>query len=99
VVSRDEAEQFVSDWCLGRDVQIVQTGKHWDRWVAYVYRDSDGEFLNHALLRAGLAWHATEYSDSEDQQALENEARAARVGLWSDPSPIGPSDWRDGVRN
>ena len=56
--SGDEAKQFVSDWCLDRDVQIVQTGKSWDRWVAYVYRDSDGQFLNHELLRRGLAWHA-----------------------------------------
>ena len=67
--------------------------------MAYVYRADDGEFLNHALLRAGLAWHAAEFEDSNEQQALENEARANRVGLWAEPAPIKPRDWRDGVRN
>ena len=90
------AKKFTSDLCFNRDVQIVQTGKHFDRWLAFVY--VDGEFLQHELLRAGLAWHAVKYSSDQDMQAMHDAAKAAHVGLWRDVTPIDPTDWRQGDR-
>ena len=75
---------------------MVKTGRHFKRWLGFVYCDS--KFLQHELLKLGLAWHAVTYSKSEEMQALHDEAKAKRVGLWSESNPIDPDDWRDGVR-
>jgi len=64
--------------------------------LGFVYVDS--QFLQHELLNNGLACHATKYSKSEEMQQLHDEAKRKRVGLWQDPNPIDPNDWRDGVR-
>jgi endonuclease YncB( thermonuclease family) len=51
-----------------------------------------------AQLTVGLAWHYLgRHQDEEDSLAYEfdeMEARARRVGLWSEPDPVAPWDWR-----
>jgi endonuclease YncB( thermonuclease family) len=53
-----------------------------------------------ALVTSGLAWHFKRYSheqseeDRERYAFAEQEARAKRAGLWSDPDPVPPRDWR-----
>jgi micrococcal nuclease len=55
----------------------------------------DGRTLNHELVRRGLAWWFRKYAPKDASLArLEAEARAARVGLWSQPDPTPPWDWR-----
>ena len=53
-----------------------------------------------AQLTVGLAWHYLgRHQGEEDSLAYEfdeMEARARRVGLWSDPDPVAPWDWRHG---
>lgn len=57
-----------------------------------------------AQLRAGLAWHFTRYRD--DQSATdfalyaraEQQARAARIGLWEDAAPEPPWAFRHRMR-
>ena len=59
---------------------------------------------NHAQLLAGMAWWYQYYAKEqppEDRgryEAAEDEARAIGRGLWSDPNPINPYDWRKGQR-
>jgi endonuclease YncB( thermonuclease family) len=57
--------------------------------------------VGRALLTVGLAWHYLEkHQGEEDSLAYEfdeTEARARRVGLWSEPDPIAPWDWRHGL--
>ena len=48
--------------------------------------------INLEMLNAGMAW-ALPNSSSEYQQA-EKEARQAKKGLWSQPDPIPPWEWR-----
>jgi len=54
----------------------------------------------HAQLTVGLAWWYRKYASEqspEDQGAYEyseQEAKAKRVGLWSEPDPIPPWEWR-----
>ncbi|CAG0912171.1 unnamed protein product, partial [Cyprideis torosa] len=40
------------------------------------------------------AWHYRKYSKDPNLQALEDEARKAKRGLWADPDPVAPWDWR-----
>jgi len=46
------------------------------------------------LVKAGLAWHYKKYSTNIIYSALEQEARKQRIGLWSEPNPIAPWEWR-----
>jgi endonuclease YncB( thermonuclease family) len=62
----------------------------------------DGMDVNLAMVRAGYAWWYREYageqspSDRRLYEAAENAARRDGDGLWTDPRPIAPWDWRDG---
>jgi endonuclease YncB( thermonuclease family) len=54
-----------------------------------------------AQLTVGLAWHYLGKQQGEEDRLAyefdETEARARRVGLWSEPDPIAPWDWRRGL--
>jgi endonuclease YncB( thermonuclease family) len=60
----------------------------------------DGQDINVRLVQAGLAWHYKAYakeqsrSDTELYANAEIEAREKRVGLWADPEPVPPWEWR-----
>lgn len=60
----------------------------------------DGVDLNLQMVKAGLAWWYRKYSaeqsgpDQATYEAAEGEARTAKRGLWVDPNPIPPWDWR-----
>ena len=51
------------------------------------------------MLKPGCACHYKHYDKNPDYAAAEVEARAARRGLWSDPHPINPYDFRKAKRN
>jgi hypothetical protein len=54
----------------------------------------DGIILNQELVRAGLCWWYRHYSDDAMLGDLEADARRAKRGLWQDPFPIPPWDYR-----
>jgi len=54
----------------------------------------DGQDLSAQLLRAGLAWHYTDYSHDAALAAAEREARQAKRGLWSEANAVPPWVWR-----
>lgn len=59
-----------------------------------------GKDVNLEQVRVGLAWHYKAYERTQsttDRQAYadaENEAKAAKRGLWVDADPIPPWEWR-----
>lgn len=59
----------------------------------------DGQDVNRQMVLDGLAWHYTRYSDDERLAAAEREARAAGRGLWRDPRPVPPWEWRASERD
>lgn len=60
----------------------------------------DGQDANLAMVKSGLAWWYREYAREQSEadrglyEAAETAAKAERLGLWSDPNPIPPWDWR-----
>jgi endonuclease YncB( thermonuclease family) len=52
------------------------------------------------LITSGLAWHFRKYAHEQSAEGreryafAEEEARAKGAGLWADPDPIAPWDWR-----
>lgn len=56
----------------------------------------NGLEANVEQVRAGMAWVYARYNHDEQLPGLESEARAQRVGLWADPYPTAPWDFRHG---
>ena len=81
-------------YLVGEVVQVyqVQVGR-WGRPVAFF--ELDGVNINADQVRRGLAWHDTRYSSDEQLETMENDARNEGRGLWQQPDPIAPWDWRN----
>lgn len=54
----------------------------------------DGVDVNAEQVKRGFAWVYRKYSTDSSLYVFENEARLARRGLWVDPSPVEPWEWR-----
>jgi micrococcal nuclease len=84
---------FTSRMASGKIVEVDPvTRDRYGRTVAWVH--VRGHCLNEEILRAGYAWHFKRFSRDPHLAELESQARAARAGLWVDPSPVAPWDFR-----
>lgn len=90
----NKAKQFTSTLAYGKEVtiQVLRKDRH-GRTVGDVVLP-DGTNVSRELVKAGLAWWYRQYSKDESLGALEQEAREAKRGLWSDPHPIPPWEVR-----
>jgi endonuclease YncB( thermonuclease family) len=90
------AKQFTSGLAFGKTVAVRVRGlDRYGRTIGDVVLP-DGRNLNQEVVRAGYAWWYRRYSADQRLAALEAEARAARRGLWADPNPQPPWEWRKG---
>lgn len=89
------AKRYMSDRCFGKEVTIRHQGTkdRNGRLIGEVI-NAAGENINQQLVAAGMAWHFKRYSDDLQYAVLEIRARQAKRGLWQDPNPIAPWDWR-----
>jgi endonuclease YncB( thermonuclease family) len=90
-----EAGEFTRTLTLGKRVILERKSKdQYGRTVATVTLP-DGRDLAHELVRHGLAWWYERYApDDEALKTLEAEARAKKLGLWSQARPTPPWDYR-----
>ncbi len=92
----DEAKAFTESMVLNRVVEVDLAGNKFDQHGRpIVVVTANGKSLNHELVKEGLAWWWPARKDTELER-LQNEARAARKGLWAHPNPIPPWDHRHG---
>lgn len=92
------AKQAASTLAFGKDVTIrARNRDRYGRTVAEVILP-DGKSLNRELVGQGMAWWYKQYApDDADLRRAEAVAREARAGLWAQPNPVPPWDWRKGV--
>jgi micrococcal nuclease len=82
------ASAYNSRLVAGREVELrvgAEARDRYGRLLAYVYRRSDGLFVNAALVRGGYATLLTippNVAHVELFRALQRRARAAHAGLW-----------------
>ncbi len=56
---------------------------------------SDDTNVNVALVRGGSCWWYRKYAPGIIVlEGLEKDAREAKKGLWTDPHPVPPWEWR-----
>jgi|HubBroStandDraft_6_1064221.scaffolds.fasta_scaffold114800_2 micrococcal nuclease len=51
-----------------------------------------------AMVRDGFAWRYVRYDEPGEFTAAEREARDGKRGLWADPHPVPPWEWRRAKR-
>lgn len=91
------ARQTTSSLAFGKTVtvEVLDTDRY-GRAVGLVILP-DRHVLNHELVAAGMAWWYRQYAPGDTLlERLETVARERRAGLWSEPNPIAPWDWRVG---
>lgn len=52
--------------------------------------DQNNVNMNYWMVSEGHAWHYKQYSNSRVLAGLETQAKARRLGLWSQPNPVEP---------
>jgi endonuclease YncB( thermonuclease family) len=94
-----QSKKHLSDLVFNKQVAVEYSKKDkYGRTVGKIV--VAGGDANLEQLKAGLAWHYKKYEREQDLQdrliyaEAEEQARAGRLGLWSDPSPVPPWDWR-----
>ncbi len=92
------ARRFALELVAQKIVRIeVETTDRYGRTVGEVFLNN-GTSLNRELVRNGHAWWYRRYSSETSLGQLEDAARQARRGLWQEPDPVAPWDWRRGKR-
>jgi endonuclease YncB( thermonuclease family) len=77
----------------GRQITFRDSGQdQYHRNLVRLY--ADGIDVNCEMIRRGLAWWYRAYNDDPALEAAEREARRFRRGLWSQPNPQPPWEWR-----
>jgi micrococcal nuclease len=92
----DQAMQFASKMVFGKVVEVyrMDTDRQ-GRTVAFV--SVDKSLLNEELVKAGLAWVYNRYCNEvicETWKQYQLRAKVGKRGLWSDPNPIPPWEFR-----
>lgn len=98
------SKEHLSDLVFGKQVEV--DGEKTDKYGRIVGKVIvSGADANLAQVKAGFAWHYKEYASEQttSDRALyataENGARSSRAGLWRDPKPMAPWDWRHGGKD
>jgi endonuclease YncB( thermonuclease family) len=86
------AKRALSELAFGREVRVVVVDRdRYGRIVGEIF--CGGRHVNQELVRSGHAWAYTEYARSTEIIEIENEARAARRGLWALPEAQREAPW------
>jgi endonuclease YncB( thermonuclease family) len=94
-----KSKEHLSDSVAGKFVVVDYNKRdYYKRILGKVLLNN--EDMNLEQIRAGLAWHYKKYqneqtpTDRELYSKAEIEAREARRGLWYDPEPVPPWEYR-----
>lgn len=98
-----KSKEFVSGQIGEKTVRVVTHGEdRYGRTIGDVYarpetQDGSNPEVNVNVLTVanGYAWHYVRYApDNKELADGEKQAREKKLGLWADPAPIAPWDWR-----
>lgn len=100
----DRSTQNLARLLSGKTVSLnCNAQQSYGRLVCDVFLPS-GEDVGLDQVKAGLAWHYKQYEDEQSPTdrsryaAAEDAAREAHLGLWANPRPVQPWDFRHGTQ-
>lgn len=87
------SRESLAELCFRKEASYeTQTIDKYGRTVAVV--TCAGIEANRAQVGRGMAWAYTKYNKDESLPALQEAAKAEKRGLWRDPDPTPPWEWR-----
>ncbi|HBJ36534.1 MAG TPA: nuclease [Planctomycetaceae bacterium] len=87
------AKQALSGLVFGKTVTVKKIGT--DRFGRTLGVIMVGDIdANAKMIEDGWAWHYKQYNKEYRLAQLEDAARKAKRGLWADPSPLAPWEFR-----
>lgn len=88
-----KAKQSLSDYIYPLDVLVVYSDTdRYGRIIGDVYQRY--RYINLLMVQKGMAWHFVKYSKDVRFEDAQLKAEQLRLGLWKDPHPMSPWDWR-----
>jgi endonuclease YncB( thermonuclease family) len=96
-----QAKEYMEGLVSGKTVELLVVDiDRYSRYVALV--GLDGALVNELMARAGFAWTYEQYCKAAGPCGMireaESDARARKAGLWADPAPVPPWDYRSSRR-
>lgn len=91
------ARESLAELVFGKTVTVQEEGKdRYGRWIAHM--QVDGVDVNRRMVAGGNAWHYADYSRDQALETLQEQAQSQRLGLWAQPAPVAPWDFRQTVK-
>jgi endonuclease YncB( thermonuclease family) len=93
-----QSKQSLSDICFKKPVVVDDHGT--DKYKRTLGRlTCDGIDANTEQVKRGMAWAYKQYLTDQSIADLEEQAKAAGVGLWADAEPTPPWEFRHGGKS
>lgn len=89
-----QAKTVLSDLCFGQMVTVASEKQDRYQRLIAVVTNAKKQIVNREMIKLGMAWHFTRYSNDQAYAKLEQEARKKRIGLWQETNPTPPWNWR-----
>ena len=87
------SKEFLRREILNRRITVIyDKTDSYNRYVGRIYRN--GLDMEELMLRRGHAWHFKRFNNEPLLARSEADARARKIGLWNDPNPEPPEDFR-----
>ena len=92
------SQQSLAEMCAAKSVRVIERGlDRYGRTVGWII--CDGVDANSEQVRRGMAWVYERYAPRNSPlYGLQGEAHDTRRGLWADPQPVAPWQWRRKTR-
>ncbi len=89
----NQSKQLLAKMVHGQQIAVKTSGKdQYGRLIGTLYLN--GQDVNYVMVRSGMAWVYKEYSKNPKYYLAQRNAQKAKLGLWRDPKPIYPSEFR-----
>ena len=90
-----EAKQATTDLVLHKEVSLDTHGRGKSGEVIADVTRTDGVIVNLELVRNGSCWwHPQSAPENVILAELQRRARRSKLGLWADPHPVPPWEWK-----
>ncbi len=90
-----KSRQSLAEMVFNKWVSVEkETVDKYGRTVGTVF--VDGMDVNKNQVARGMAWVYLKYAHDKTLVQIEDNARQARAGLWGDPNPVPPWEYRHG---
>lgn len=88
------SKNHLSSLISGKRVRVASRGcDRYGRVLGIVSTDEVDD-VNLEMIRSGMAWHYAYYDSTPAYAQAEKQARSLHLGLWKDPQPVSPYEWR-----